>query len=131
VQLFTPVDVMNRAASTLLAFLLTPVFSTFVLAGVLPVLDGSSPRYGLMPIIWLISVAALCVLGLPVFALLLHRNLIRWWSAALSGLMVGGIVPIVLKLPHFTFENSIQLVPLLVGVASGLFFWAVFRTGRP
>jgi hypothetical protein len=120
---------MNRAASTLLAFALTPVFSTLILAWLLPVLDGSAPLYGLMPITWMIAAAATLTVGIPLLALLVRFDKVTWWSATLGGGLAGGVASMLLQAPTFSFARLLEPVPVCVGAVSGVFFWCVWRLG--
>jgi hypothetical protein len=73
-----------------------------------------------------------CILGAPLFLVLLRFSLVRLWSAALAGLLVGVVVLIVLSLPFDpTRSGNVKAMGLfgLTGALSGSLFWLIWRTG--
>ena len=113
---------------------------------------GSSFRAGLLAFvfasIWVV------LLGLPAFLLLKHRGLVRWWSATVSGFVLGAVPMALVSWPfspgsgysawdgHQTVVYVVNGVPThagwvqyilgtggigLMGAASAVMFWLVWR----
>lgn len=116
---------MNTRA--VVGLLIAALFPAVVGALLSPITEGRLlSALGLMPIFFFFSSIATAVLGIPAFVLLNHFGLIRWWSAALSGLAIGTIVAVVVSLP-----NAVQLQAVLVmapmGAVAALLFWVIWR----
>ena len=73
-----------------------------------------------------IALLAIFVLAVPVYLLMRPRWHVRWWNAALTGVIVGGIAGAVLG-------GSDAMTAVMMGVAGlagGLAFWLVVRERR-
>ena len=70
-----------------------------------------------------IALIAILVLALPAYLLMRRHWHVRWWNAALTGLIVG-MVPGIL-LGAGTSWEALQIG--LAGLVGGLAFWAVVR----
>lgn len=69
--------------------------------------------------------------GLPAFMMLFSLNLVRWWSAAIAGGLIGSIVSLVIWLPNDpTMEIALNPVAMCAGALGGLTFWAVWDLGK-
>jgi hypothetical protein len=92
--------VLARAAAGLLA-------ATLVADGVLVVFEiaRSWPGVHLLSLLaWYLFMAipcalAACFIGWPLFVLVWHHNLVRWWTGAVGGLFVGVVVSTLVKAP--------------------------------
>lgn len=74
-----------------------------------------------------IALIAIVALALPAYLLMRRHWHVRWWNAALTGLIVG-MVPGML-LGAGTSWEALQIG--LAGLAGGLAFWAVVRERPP
>ena len=90
---------------------------------------GDLIALGLIPIFYFFSAAATLFFGMPVFFLLRHFNLINWWSSISSGLFVGGLTGVVLRLPNSSRFQDL-LLPMAIGSTSALVFWLIYRLGK-
>jgi hypothetical protein len=122
-------DVMTRRAAA--GFLVAPLLAT-VLLGCWDVLDGRAAGndlagffvFGLVTYVY----CGIFTIGfaVPSFLLLNRFNLVRWWSAPISGAVIGLIVALALRIPSTSqSHNSVYLS--LIGAASATAFWFVWR----
>jgi hypothetical protein len=83
----------------------------------------------MVPVFYYFSAMAAGLLGLPIFLVLFHFKLIRWWSAVGAGLAIGALMGVIVESPH-----RIQIPEMLfmasTGAASTLGFWLIWRQGR-
>jgi hypothetical protein len=83
---------------------------------------------GVFPVAWLFSVFAVGLFGVPSFFLLNCFRLVRWWSAAGAGCVLGPLAWALLR------PGAVQPIELLVmstsGAVSGLAFWLVWRLSK-
>jgi hypothetical protein len=83
----------------------------------------------MIPVFYYFSAMAAGLLGLPIFLVLFHFKLIRWWSAVGAGLAIGALMGVIVESPH-----PIQIPEILfmasTGAASTLGFWLIWRQGR-
>lgn len=116
-------------------------FIGFVVAAALPALvlgaltlatpDGPTlgTIIGLSPFIFLYSALVTGMLGVPAFFLGKRMKLIRWWSASISGFVIGVGAGIILQ-----WQSSIVSANTLsygaLGVISGFAFWLVWQLGQ-
>lgn len=70
------------------------------------------------------SLYAMLLLGYPAFLLGRKLNLINWWSAIIAGCVIGAFVSAAL------LGNQQFITISLMGAASALTFWAIWRMGR-
>src|SRR5262245_60935337 len=97
--------------------LTTPVTSSF----------DFGAAVGLVPVFYFFSLAAAVILGLPLFFLARHYRVVRWWSALLGGAIVGALMAFVTRAPSFVRLSKIFWMAVM-GAASGLVFWAIWRS---
>ena len=91
-------------ARTTLALLVVPLLPALAFALFTPVGGGSintdlGSVLGLTLLFYFWSFAAAVLFGIPLFCLLLKLRLVRWWTALLSGAIVGVLVSVLLRLP--------------------------------
>jgi hypothetical protein len=120
---------MNTRA--VISFLVAPLFPAAMLGLLTPITGGvinTDPVsiLGLMPVGYFFSAVATALLGVPAFLLLKHFDLVRWWSAIASGLVIGALVAIAIRLPSVVQARDL-LVMVPIGGASALIFWLIWR----
>ncbi|MDG2534272.1 hypothetical protein P6144_11475 [Sphingomonas sp. HITSZ_GF] len=72
------------------------------------------------------------LIGIPAYWLIGRHSRLRWWSAALAGLLVGGVPIPVLMLFGGVSNGELGEDALFLaacGMVGGLTFWAVLRRG--
>ena len=120
---------MTSSKATLLGFLAAALFPALVMAVVWPLTDRHDFMSGAISFLLYCPYAAMAVafLGGPPYVVLLKWHLVRWWSAGGWGLLAGTISGVVFG----TGIDPLRLWPFsLLGGASGLVFWAIWRTGN-
>jgi hypothetical protein len=131
---------MNRRVALLAAgFLAAPLVPVLVLAAASPGL-GVKPGdlASLLPVAAFLYLPALLLtsaLAIPVFIVLWRVNLIRWWSAAISGFASGVLLS--LFFTDFRWMKDGRLMADLPGLvawglcaaASGLIIWLSWKVG--
>ena len=111
----------------------------FLVAALLPAVAGAlltpavrgdiQALLGMTVVFLFFSAAAIALFGVPAF-LLLHRfGLVRWWSAMGAGVLLGAIIGVAIRLPG-TPQLQDLAVMALMGAASALVFWLVWRLGH-
>ena len=125
---------MNRttqgatALSLLMAVLLPSLLLDFLVHGRNSV--GQALVFSLL--VAIVMLVAGLVFGSPLFFFLHGRGAIRWWSALLSGSLVGLCTGLLFALTAKLVDVSVAAVgPLvLLGAASGLVFWLFWHIGH-
>lgn len=123
---------MNEADSTMLGLFVAAVVPPcmFVLS-VLVVGNGPDANIGIALgmafLLYLFSLPIVFMLGGPVFMVLRYFNLIRWWSASLSGLAICALIAAYLRHPGPVQPSDLLYV--VTGACTGLVFWAIWRRG--
>ncbi len=114
---------MRELIVTITAFLAAALSTTFVLVILIARDPYVDPRLVLLLFGYsLIPASAFGVL----FGVLRSVQALRWWSAAIGGVVVGVLL--------WTVFPGVNVWPVLrlwvtVGAVTGLVFWAVWRTG--
>jgi putative effector of murein hydrolase LrgA (UPF0299 family) len=122
---------MKRDTATLIAFLTVPVIPSLVGA----VLTPETRRFDVVTIVvfagisYLISAAVAALFGAPIFFWLRRINLVRWWSALITGFVVGAVMALVVRLPSLAHMREILLLGL-EGAVSAFVFWLIWKQGR-
>lgn len=115
-----------QSKTTVIGFVIAPLIPALILGGLGVWSAGGA---GWLLVLYVCAFAGMCVFALPLFLLLNAANMIRWWSCATSGLVVGGLIAWLIRLP-----NSVHFVDLLpfsgVGAISALCFWGVWSLGH-
>lgn len=83
---------------------------------------------GSFVIIYCFTAASTAYLGIPAFLLLAKLSLITWWSAVGSGALIGCISLVAVTSGNTDAAALIKFS--LLGGASGLVFWLVWRAGK-
>ncbi len=116
---------MNYRA--IIGFLVAAIIPPVALALLSPITGGDLIGVlGLIPLLLFFSGAATLLLGVPAFLLLNHFGLVRWWSAAISGIFIGAVVAVVIRAPNIVQLNDL-LVMVPIGGLSALVFWMIWR----
>lgn len=123
---------------TTIAFLIAPLVATLTL-----VVFRSSPTgeintniatvWRLTADLYFFAVAATLVFALPTFLAFRRFGLIRWWSTALVGFVVGILAFVIfgVRASSTLASHSTEiLVWGCIGALSALVFWSIWRWGR-
>jgi len=92
---------------------------------------------GLLPVGYFFSLVAILVFGVPAFLLGRRLNLIRWWSAVISGFFIGVLVAVVFVRPRIVqfspdfIRDDLRGFLFLgtTGALSALVFWLIWKQG--
>jgi len=134
------------------------IVGAVLIAALVPALYFGVPELSFRAGLLAFVVASLWVvlLGLPTFLIFKHRGLVRWWSAAAAGFLLGAVPMALVTWPfspgsgsgysawdgHQTVEYVVNGVPThagwvqyilgsggmgLMGAASAFMFWVVWR----
>jgi hypothetical protein len=82
---------------------------------------------GIFPIVYLFALMASIVLGGPSFLLGRKMDLIRWWSASITGGVVGLIMYVAIRLPNIVLSMHDIALYIVTGFVAGLVFWSIWR----
>ena len=116
---------MNTRA--VIGFLVAALIPPVALTLLSPIIGGDLiTALGIIPLLLFFSGAATALLGVPAFLLLNHFGLVRWWSAAASGLFIGAAVAFMIRMPNVV-QPSDFLIMVPVGGISALGFWLIWR----
>jgi hypothetical protein len=117
----------NRVVVGFVAAALFPAAAFGLLS---PAIEGNLiSGLGLVPIFFFFSGVATAVLGVPAFLLLNHFGMVRWWSAIASGIVIGTVVALAIRLPNVVQPRDL-LVMVPMGGVSALIFWLIWRPGH-
>jgi hypothetical protein len=123
---------MKEVVSTAIGFLVAalPIAAFFALGS--PGLGGGTDAdwvtlLGLTLLFYGFSISFTVLIAGPLFLALRYANLVRWWSAAIGGLVVSGIVIQIIS--PTGLMNRDTPVGLCIGALSGLLFWFIWRLG--
>lgn len=123
---------MREDLCTFIGFVVTAAMPTLILGAVAaatpdePTLETT---IGLSPIIFLFSAIVTGTLGVPAFFLGKRMKLIRWWSASISGFVIGAGAGIILQWQSSIVSANTVLYGAL-GMISGFAFWLIWRLGQ-
>jgi hypothetical protein len=104
--------------------------------GVLTPISAGKPDLlsvlGLLPIGYFFSLLAVGLFGAPGFIVLRFLNLVRWWSIAAGGFIIGGGVDIVLQWREFWIGSMFHIFFTygMTGALSAFLFWLIWRQGQ-
>src|SRR6185369_11969345 len=88
---------------------------------------------GLTGLFYIWSMFFTVIFGWPLLLLLRRFSLVRWWTSALAGLVIGAVVEAMIISGSGVSPADVKLLSVCgaVGAASGLIFWAIWRVGNP
>ena len=124
-------QVVKKVFFSGIGFVVAPLVSSLIAAYLTPIDSGHSffSGFGLVPIFYFFSLLATFFLGLPAFIFLRHFNAINCGTTTGAGLLVGGIVGIILRLPNSPqIGDFVTMVP--IGGISAFTFWLIWRIGH-
>jgi len=75
---------------------------------------------------YLFALVPTIVLGVPAFVILLRFNLVRWWSSAVAGSLVGVVVAVVISGGASVTASALGFCAA-VGALAALVFWLIAR----
>jgi uncharacterized membrane protein len=121
---------MKRRITTVLGFLIAPLVPVVVGTAISP--PSKSADLGIFvvmgAIVYVYSCGLMAFFGVPAYLLLRRKNLVRWWSAMLVGLLVGTLMATVFRLPNQPRIEDL-LVMALTGALAGFVFWLIWSRG--
>lgn len=121
----------SQSARATLGFLVAPLVAAVACAVASPLSDGPAGiAFGLIPVFYFFAVMASGFLGFPAFLVLRRLGLVRWWSASLTGAVVGAVAAAALASPGSPRAESLLFL-VTVGIGSALSFWAIWWSGQP
>jgi len=120
---------MKNHFVTTLGFLIAPLVSALIIAGLAVGNLGYLGAIGLLPITYVFSLFATLLIGLPSYLILNRFDKVNWWSALLVGLFAGVAGSLFYRLPNeLRIDDFLTMVP--VGGLSALVFWLIWRQGN-
>jgi hypothetical protein len=124
---------MKEDLYTFIGFVVAAATPTLALLAMTPAtLDGPTleTTIGLSPFILLFSALVTGTLGVPAFFLGRRMKLIRWWSASISGFVIGVGAGIILQW-QISIVSANTILYGALGMISGFAFWLIWRLGQP
>ena len=122
---------MKQTTATVLGFCIASVVPAAWLSLTAPlsgVLDVHSV-VGTFIVLYFFSALATILFGVPSFLLLRRWGRINWWSVLATGLCLGAIVAVVIRLPNrLDVHDLFTMAPL--AAVSAFAFWLIWRTGK-
>jgi hypothetical protein len=119
-----------------LAFLIAPLVAALLYALLASISGGnetdSGPLYFLVATLRVYVYAGIftALLAVPAFLILNRLRLLRWWSAIVSGAVVGLVFAALFSGPNARNLQG-RLILALIGGISGLAFWLIWRPVTP
>jgi hypothetical protein len=115
---------MRRRAK--IAFLSAPLSAALIALSLKAFFDrgafADAAEFAVSIVVWWIYAGILAALiALPVFLILKRLRLVRWWTALVTGSLVGGVGSFVVNAR--TTAEILQVV--IAGTVGGLVFWFV------
>lgn len=122
---------MKKTLAILLGFLASPLVPAGYFAIVYPISGYRDPIsiVGTFVVTYIFAITGVAVLGAPIFLLLNKLKLIRWWSAASSGALLGIVLRLAITSGNNVDSDSMWLFVVLGGIA-GFVFWMFWRIGE-
>jgi len=121
----SPLDVVTGRAA--IGFLVAPLAAIAVLF-LNDLIGGRQAGFPVVTIVgfgviaYLVAAFLTAALGIPIFLVLRHVNLVRWWSALLSGAAIGVLVALAFGAVH---DGVAIIVMSAAGAASAFVFWLI------
>lgn len=122
---------MREVLSTILAFAVAPLLPALVISLMFfgPL---ESENLETFPFVYLITLVAALVFGLPAFVLGKSLDLIRWWSALIVGFLIGALLLTLFigSIGGVWYQRDAFLLYAGSGAVGGFVFWLVWRLGH-
>lgn len=123
---------MKEDLCTFIGFLVAAALPALML-GALTLATPNGPTLGMIiglsPFILIFSALVTGTLGVPAFFLGKRMKLIRWWSASISGFVIGAGASIILQW-HSGVASATTTLYGTIGMISGFAFWLIWRLGQ-
>jgi hypothetical protein len=127
---------MNEQTATRVAFVTVPAIPAVIGAVLTPVTQEFDmvTVVGFAAIFYVITGAVTAAIAAPIFYWLRRRNLVRWWTALLTGFFIGVLVALSIRLSNIRYlpgdvlRHDILLLGF-EGAASALVFWIIWKSG--
>jgi hypothetical protein len=116
---------LRKVIAALGAFLIASLIPAVILGVAGPLVEGNSyAMAGMGVVFFFFSAIATLLLGVPAFLIFLRLDLIRWWSGAGAGAVVGAVMGAAVQ------SNPLQVYTIAImaamGSLSGLTFWLIW-----
>ena len=120
---------MKSDTATIIGFLTAPLISAAILSTFSPLRHDLEVLsiLGFVTFFYVPSFAAMTLFAAPLFYFFHSFDLIKWWSATGSGVIVGAVVSLLVSPAPVQFETLLLLGS--AGGASGFGFWLIWRQG--
>jgi len=118
---------MKKRTALIVALFVSPAVPAVWAGLTIPLIPGNihpSSQLVVSGVYYQWSLYAMLLLGYPAFLLGRKLHLIKWWSTIIAGCVIGALVSDAL------LGNQQFITTSLMGAASALTFWAIWRTGR-
>lgn len=122
---------LRNIISGFLGLIVASAMSTTIFAAIGYFRGGASVEELLpfVPLYFLFSLIAATVLGVPMLWVFKHFEIVRWWSSAAAGLIVGMVAAMLIKLPSLPQPISVLSFGL-IGAISAIGFWLVWQIAQ-
>jgi hypothetical protein len=125
---------VTRNTATLVGFLVAPLVSASTAVVVGAATGGASNEdpfsaVGLIPIFYFFSFLATILLAVPIYFVLLHYELIRWWSTVLAGILIGSAASALLGVAGGPVLGAVASLTLSRPVCESSFVQTEFSEG--
>lgn len=121
---------MKRGTTTVLGFLIAPLVPVVVGIALGP--PSKAADLGLFVVmgtfVYIYSFILMALFGVPAYFLLRRINLVRWWSALLTGLALGCLMGTIFRLPNQPQIGDIFTMAFM-GASAGFVFWLIWSRG--
>jgi hypothetical protein len=124
---------MRRTTSTILAFLAASLVASIAVASLSAIskdsiIEGVEGAMIFSIVFIPYSVAAVTLIGFPLYLVARRYEAVNIWSASVSGLVGGIIVALVVYYPYPIEGSGIALFAT-AGLIAGFVFWVLWRLG--
>ena len=123
---------MREVLSVIIGLIVASVIPAAVLASLGP-LDGEYHVHSILLsflVFYPFSAAATGLLGLPAFLVLRPFRPGHWWSVSATGLLLGVLVAVIIRLPNRPNPHDFPVFGALGSLAT-LAFWGIWRRATP
>ena len=69
------------------------------------------------------------IVGLPVFLIARRFGFVTWWISLMTGMIVGGVVPIAIRSGNAPQPKEL-FIDVLSGGTAAFVFWLIWKRGR-
>jgi hypothetical protein len=120
--------VVSSIVRALIATFLAPLVAALIVAAIFSIqLNLGAGIYAFI-MAYVVSLLSEVVIGLPLVYLGWRLSIIRWWTAALGGFLVGALAAVAMQWSHSPSPGILGGFGA-IGAISGLAFWLIWRAG--